>query len=67
MQLGLIGTEVPVRKLEAAGWRGKKADGSAKTREVQLVVICTADTRREEDGHPERDAGSVRYSAAGVA
>lgn len=64
MYLGMDGTGVPVRKSATAGRRGKQADGSAKTREVKLVVIWTAESRRKKDGRPERDAGSVSYSAA---
>ena len=63
MYLGLDGTGVPVRKSEVAGRRGKQPDGSAKTREVKLVTVWTAETRNA-DGLPERDPGSVSYSAA---
>ena len=63
MYLGLDGTGVPVRKSEVEGRRGKQPDGSAKTREVKLVTVWTAETRNA-DGLPERDPGSVSYSAA---
>ena len=63
MYLGLDGTGVPVRKSEVEGRRGKQPDGSAKTREVKLVTVWTAETRNA-DGLPQRDPGSVSYSAA---
>ena len=63
MYLGLDGTGVPVRKSEVEGRRGKQPDGAAKTREVKLVTVWTAATRNT-DGLPERDPGSVSYSAA---
>ena len=63
LYLGLDGTGVPVRKSEVEGRRGKQPDGSAKTREVKLVTVWTAETRGA-DGLPERDPGSVSYSAA---
>ena len=63
MYLGLDGTGVPVRKSEVEGRRGKQPDGSAKTREVKLATVWTAETRNA-DGLPERDPGSVSYSAA---
>ena len=63
MYMGLDGTGVPVRKSEVKGRRGKQPDGSAKTREVKLATTWTAETRTA-DGLPERDPGSVSYSAA---
>ena len=63
MYLGMDGTGVPVRKAEVAGRRGKQADGTARTREVKLVVIWTAEKIGKE-GRPERDEGSVTYSGA---
>ena len=63
MYVGLDGTGVPVRKSEVEGRRGKQPDGSAKTREVKLVTVWTAETRNADD-LPERDPGSVSYSAA---
>ena len=63
MYLGLDGTGVPVRKSEVEGRRGKQPDGTAKTREVKLATVWTAETRNA-DGLPERDPGSVTYSAA---
>ena len=61
--VGLDGTGVPVRKSEVEGRRGKQPDGSAKTREVKLVTVWTAETR-DEQGTPVRDPGSVSYCAA---
>ena len=43
--LGLDGTGVPVRPTEVEGRRGKQPDGSAKTREVKLVTVWTAEGR----------------------
>ena len=45
------------------GAPGKQPDGSARTREVKLVVVWTAESRDEED-RPVRDPGSVSYTAA---
>jgi hypothetical protein len=42
---------------------GQQPDGSAKTREVKLVTIWSAEGR-DADGTPVRDAGSISYSAA---
>jgi len=63
MYLGIDGTGVPVRKQELVDRPGKQPDGSAKTREVKLVTVWTAETR-DEEGQPTRDLGSVTYSAA---
>ena len=63
MYLGLDGTGVPVRKSEVEGRRGKQPDGVAKTREVKLVTVWTAEGR-DQKGLPRRDLGSVSYSAA---
>ena len=45
------------------GRRGKQPDGSAKTREVKLVTVWTAEGR-DPQGRPRRDTGSVSYNAA---
>jgi hypothetical protein len=63
MYLGLDGTGVPIRPSEVGGRDGKSGDGPAKTREVKLVTVWTAEGR-DPEGHPCRDAGSVSYSAA---
>ena len=63
MYLGLDGTGVPVRPTEVEGRRGKQPDGSAKTREVKLATVWTAEGR-DTQGHPVRDLGSVSYNAA---
>ena len=63
LNLGLDGTGVPVRPTEVEGRRGKQPDGSAKTREVKLVTVWTAETR-DKQGRPVRDPGSVSYNAA---
>lgn len=63
MYLGMDGTGCPVRKEETEGRKGKQPDGSAKTREVKLAVVFSADSR-DKDGKPSRDTGSVSYNAA---
>ena len=63
MYLGLDGTGVPMRATELGGRPGKQPDCAAKTREVKLVTVWTAEGR-DADGTPVRDAGSVTYSAA---
>jgi len=63
MYLGIDGTGCPVRKEGTEGRKGKQADGSAKTREVKLAVIFSADST-DEDGTHVRDRGSVSYNAA---
>lgn len=63
MYLGLDGTGVPMRASEVEDRAGKQPDGSAKTREVKLVTVWTAELQ-DEKGLPMRDPGSVSYSAA---
>lgn len=63
MYLGMDGTAVPMRAADLEGRTGKQPDGSAKTREVKLVTVWSAEGRDEEDT-PVRDPGSVTYSAA---
>ena len=63
LYLGMDGTGVPMRASELVGRRGKQQDGSAKTREVKLVSVWSAEGR-DEKGLPVRDEGSVTYSAA---
>jgi hypothetical protein len=63
LYLGMDGTGVPVRKEELVGRPGKQPDGSAKTREVKLVTIWSAEGR-DKEGIPVRDVGSISYSAA---
>ena len=63
LYLGMDGTGVPVRKEELVARAGKQPDGSAKTREVKLVTVWSAEGR-DEEGRPVRDAGSISYSAA---
>jgi len=45
------------------GRQGKQPDGSAKTREVKLCTVWSAEGR-DKDGVPMRDEGSISYSAA---
>ncbi len=42
---------------------GKQPDGTAKTREVKLVCVWTAESK-DKEGNPIRDKGSVSYNAA---
>jgi hypothetical protein len=63
MYLGMDGTGVPLRAAELVGRTGKQPDGSAKTREVKLVTLWTAE-KRDPQGLAVRDPGSISYSAA---
>ena len=63
MYLGMDGTGIPMRLAALAGRRGKQPDGTAKTREVKLCTVWTAEAR-DAEGRPRRDIGSVSYSAA---
>jgi len=63
LYLGIDGTGVPMRPSELRGRVGKQPDGSAKTREVKLCTVWSAETRDAED-RPVRDQGSVTYTAA---
>ena len=63
LYLGMDGTGVPVRKEELVGRAGKQPDGTAKTREVKLCTVWSAEGR-DEKGTPVRDKGSISYSAA---
>ncbi len=58
LYLGMDGTGIPIRKEELVGRKGKQADGSAKTREVKLCTVWSAEGR-DEEGVPVRDEGSV--------
>jgi hypothetical protein len=63
LYLGMDGTGIPMRKSEVEGRAGKQPDGSAKTREVKLVTVWSAQGR-DKEGVPVRDHGSITYSAA---
>ena len=63
LYLGMDGRGVPMRNAEVADRPGKQGDGSAKTREVKLCTVWSAEGR-DTAGVPVRDAGSVSYSAA---
>ncbi len=63
LYLGLDGTGIPMRSSELQGRSGKQTDGTAKTREVKLCTVGSAEGRDENDT-PIRDPGSVTYSAA---
>ena len=63
LHMGLDGTGLPVRRGEAEGRAGKRADGSAKTREAKLAAVWSAE-RLDADGAPRRDPGSASFNAA---
>ena len=63
LYLGMDGTGIPLRSEELEGRAGKQPDGSAKTREVKLCTVWSAESR-DSHGTPGRDEGSVTYSAA---
>lgn len=63
LYLGMDGTGIPMRNSELTGRSGKQPDGSAKTREVKLCTVWSAQTL-DENAVPIRDPGSVTYSAA---
>jgi Uncharacterised protein family (UPF0236) len=63
LYLGVDGTGVPMRSAELKGRAGKQAGGSAKTREVKLCAVWSAESL-DAQGQPMRDEGSVTYSAA---
>ncbi len=63
MYLGMDGTGIPLRAEELVGRAGKQPDGSAKTGEVKLCTIWSAESL-DEQGTPVRDEGSITYSAA---
>ncbi len=63
LYLGMDGTGIPMRASELVGRTGKQSDGSSKTREVKLCTVWSAE-RRDKEGIPVRDKGSVTYSAA---
>lgn len=63
LYLGMDGTGIPLRAEELAGRSGKQPDGSAKTGEVKLCTVWSAESL-DTEGMPIRDEGSVSYSAA---
>ena len=62
LYLGIDGTGIPLRAEELAGVPGKRA-GGAKTREVKLCTVWSAESL-DAEGVPIRDEGSITYSAA---
>jgi hypothetical protein len=60
LYLGMDGTGIPLRAEELVGRSGKQPDGSAKTGEVKLCTIWSAESC-DEEGTPIRDQGSVTY------
>jgi hypothetical protein len=63
LYLGLDGTGIPMRPSEWKGRTSQPPDGSAKTREVKLCTVWSAEGR-DEHGTPVRDQGAVTSSAA---
>jgi hypothetical protein len=63
LYLGMDGTGIPLRAAELVGRTGKQPDGSAKSGEVKLCTIWSAESL-DAEGTPIRDEGSVTYSAA---
>jgi hypothetical protein len=63
LYLGVDGTGIPMRPEELVGCAGKQPDGSARTREVKLCTVWSAESR-DAKGRPVRDEGSISYSAA---
>jgi hypothetical protein len=55
LYLGIDGTGVPVRRTELVDRQGKQSDGSAKTREVKLCTVWSAEGR-DKEGVPMREA-----------
>lgn len=62
LYLGIDGTGIPLRAEELTDVSGKR-EGGAKTREVKLCTVWSAESL-DTDGTPIRDEGSVTYSAA---
>ncbi len=62
LYLGIDGTGIPLRAEELTDVPGK-SKGGAKTREVKLCTVWSAESL-DTDGTPVRDEGSVTYSAA---
>jgi hypothetical protein len=56
MHAGVDSTGIPMRKEELADSSGKQPDGSAKTKEVKLCVVWTADDR-DAEGNPIQGRG----------
>jgi len=63
LYVGVDGTGVPMRPSELSGRAGKQPGGEARTREVKLCTVWSAESR-DAEGRPVRDEGSVSYSAA---
>ena len=58
------GTGVPMRREETEGVRGRREDGTARTREAKVVVAYTAGDRHPGTGEPRKDRGGETVSAA---
>ena len=63
LYLGMDGTGLPMRATEVQGRAGKQPDGWARTRESKLCAVWSAE-KRDPEGRPIRDPGSVTYTAA---
>jgi len=62
LYLGIDGTGIPLRAEELTDVPSKR-EGAAKTREVKLCTVWSAESF-DSDGTPIRDEGSITYSAA---
>ena len=62
MHLSIDGTGIPMRKEETAGVRGRHEDGSSKSREAKLAVMCTAEGRDPETGAALKGRDSATFS-----
>lgn len=62
LYLGTDGTGIPMRAEELTGVPGK-TEGGAKTREVKLCTVWSAESC-DHEGIPIRDEGSISYTAA---
>ena len=60
LYISFDGTQVPIRKKELQGRKGKQADGSAKGREAKIGCVFTQ-THVTPEGFPLRDEASTTY------
>jgi Uncharacterised protein family (UPF0236) len=63
LYIAMDGTGVPIVPREAEGRQGKDETGRAKTREAKVGCVFTQ-TRRDNEGRPERDPQSTTYVGA---
>lgn len=63
LYIELDGTGIPMVPDELEGRKGKRPDGTAKTREAKVGCVFTQ-TQTDEKGKPVRDCGSASFVAA---